>query len=129
VKILGYTPRNAYLRRQLDRRWRRWLSLCAAGAVGVVVVLAGIVGPRQTTVHLRYEITQAKEEVDRLEREQRALLLRREADTSRAALAADAASLGLAPVPPDRLLYLTADGSLVRPAPSPTAAPGRKDER
>ncbi len=113
MRIAGYRPRNLYLQRQLDRRWRHWLSWCAAGAAATAVLLGGFVGPRQATVRLRYEIAQVKAEVDALERERRSLLLELEAETSPHTLAARAADLGLARVPPNRLLFLTTTGELV----------------
>ncbi len=120
MRIAGYRPRNTYLQRQLDRRWRHWLLWCAAGAAAMAVMLGGFVGPRQATVRLRYEIAQVKAEVDTLQRERRSLLLELEAATSPHTLAARAAELDLADVPPNRLLFLTAAGELVgQPAGSP----------
>lgn len=120
MRIAGYRPRNTYLQRQLDRRWRHWLIWCAAGAGALALILGGIVGPRQTTVRLRYEIAQVKAEVDALQRERRALLLELEAETSPHTLAARAAELDLVKVSLDRLLFLTASGELVgRPTSSP----------
>lgn len=130
MRIAGYRPRNTYLQRQLDHRWHRWLLWCALGAGGLAVVLGGIVGPRQTTVRLRYEIAQIKSEVDALERERRALLLQLESETSPNVLAPRAADLGLAVVPPDRLLFLTSSGELVGlnpPTQPPPASPTGHD--
>jgi len=129
MRIAGYRPRNSYLQRQLDRRWHHWLIWCATGAAAMAAVLGGFVGPRQATVRLRYEIAQVKAEVDALQRERRALLLELEAETSPHRLAADAAELQLAGVPPNRLLFLTATGELVgQPAgSSPSPAPAQGD--
>lgn len=130
MRIVGYRPHNTYLQRQLDHRWHRWLVWCTLGAAGLAVVLGGIVGPRQTTVRLRYEIAQLKGEVDALERERRALLLQLEAETSPTVLAPRAAELGLAAVSPDRLFFLTSSGELLGPssnATKPYAAPAGRD--
>lgn len=129
MRIAGYRPRNSYLQRQLDHRWHRWLLWCALGAGGLAVVLGGIVAPRQTTVRLRYEIAQIKSEVDALERERRSLLLQLESETSPHVLAPRAADLGLAVVPPDRILFLTSAGELVgqgsQTQPPPASPTGR----
>ena len=82
MKIGGYRPSNSWLRRQLDTRWRRWVSWCFAGAVAVSVVMAASVAPRQATLRMRYEIAQLTRIVDQLEGEQRRLLLDREVLTS-----------------------------------------------
>jgi hypothetical protein len=130
MKIGGYRPSNNWLHRQLDTRWRRWVSWCFAGAVVVSVVMAAFVAPRQATLRMRYEIAQITRTVEHLEGEQRRLLLEREVLTSPPVLAADLASLGLAAVSPDRVMYLTRDGALVTPeatpAPTPPAGPSRK---
>lgn len=113
MRISGYRPRNSYVQRQLDRRWRHFLIWCAAGAAAMAAVLGGFVGPRQAIVRLRYEIAQVKAEVETLQRQHRSLLLELEAETSPHALAGRAAELNLAEVPPNRLLFLTSAGELV----------------
>lgn len=122
MRITGYRPPNSYLQRQLDRRWRYWLCGCAAGAVALAAMLGGIVGPRQMTVRLRYEIAQVKGEVEALERSRRALELELEAATSAHTLAARAAELNLTAVPPHRLLFLTPGGQLVGQLTSPPSS-------
>jgi hypothetical protein len=129
MKIGGYRPRNNWLRRQLDTRWRRWVLWCLAGAVGVSVLMAAFVAPRQATVRMRYEIAQLSRSVDHLEREQRRLQLEREVLTSPPALAADLSALGLVEVPPERVIHMTADGRLLLPQPTPGAPPARPDKR
>jgi|YNPBryunderm2012_1023409.scaffolds.fasta_scaffold08977_3 hypothetical protein len=121
MRIAGYRPRNNYLQRQLDRRWRQWLTWCAAGAAAMAVALGAFVGPRQAIVRLRYEIAQLKAEVAALERQRRSLQLELEAETSPHRLAAHARELNLAQVPPHRLLFLTATGELVGPPAGPSA--------
>jgi len=123
MKIGGYRPANNWLRRQLDTRWRRWVSWCFGGAVAVSFVMAAFVAPRQATLRMRYEIAQLSRNVDHLEGEQRRLLLERELLTLPPVLAADLATLGLAPVTPDRIMYLERDGSLVIPKRTPQATP------
>jgi hypothetical protein len=125
MKIGGYRPANHWLRRQLDTRWRRWVSWCFGGAVAVSVVMAAFVAPRQATLRMRYEIAQLSRTVDHLEGEQRRLSLEREVLTSPPVLAAGLTTLGLAPVPLERIMYLTRDGSLVIPkaTPAPTLSP------
>ncbi len=117
MRISGYRPSNPWIERELDVRWRRWLTVCLAGAAAVVIVLAGIVGPRQTTLRLRYDIARLNQEVDALEHEQRRLQLDRERLTSPELLTREAASLDLAPVPRDRVYYLGAGGELVAAVP------------
>ena len=125
MKVGGYRPANSWLRRQLDTRWQRWLVLCFAGAVAVSVVMTVFIAPRQATLRMRYEIAQLTHSVDRLEREQRRLLVDREGLTSPAALAADLGALGLAPVEPGSVGFLTQSGGLAFPAPTPTAPTAR----
>jgi hypothetical protein len=126
MRVAGYQPRNNWLHRQLDRRWRRWLVSCLAGAALVSTVMAGLVAPRQATLRLRYEIARTSAEVERLDGKERGLLLEREALTSPATLAHELPDLGLAPVPPARVAHLTATGDLVvvggKPTPSPDHA-------
>ncbi len=122
MKVLGYRPRNAWLHRQLDTRWRRWLTWCLAGAVVVSVVIGAFIAPRQATVRMRSEIAALQRHVDGLEREQQRLLLAREALASPSALARQLPELGLVPVAPEHVLYLGAEGRLRsatrRPTPS-----------
>jgi hypothetical protein len=130
MKIGGYRPRNNWLRRQLDARWRRWVLWCFGGAALVSVVMAAFVEPRQATLRMRYEIAQLSRTVDHLEGEQRRLLIEREALTSPPVLAANLTALGLAPVAPERVMYLGRDGSLLvpeaTPAPTPRVSATRK---
>jgi len=123
MKIGGYRPSNSWLRRQLDTRWRRWVSWCFAGAVAVSVVMAAFVAPRQATLRMRYEIAQLTRVVDQLEGEQHRLLLDREVLTSPPMLAASLDTFGLAPVAPGRVMHLTPDGRLLRPKATPTPTP------
>jgi len=127
VKVGGYRPRNSWLRRQLDTRWRAWLILCFAGAAVVSVLMTAFIAPRQSTVRMRYEIAELQRAIDRLEGEQRRLLLDREVLTSPPALAAELDSLGLAPLDGTRVAHLTPGGDLVTPGakPTPTATPRR----
>ena len=125
MKVGGYRPRNNWLRRQLDTRWRRWLILCFAGAGIVSVLMAAFIAPRQATLRMRYEIAQLSRAVDRLEGEQRRLVLEREVLTSPAVLAAELDALGLAPLELGRVAHLTSTGELVLPAPKPTPTPAR----
>jgi hypothetical protein len=122
VKIQGYRPSNRWLERQLDQRWRSWLTRCLGGAALVGLSLAVVVGPRQTLVRTRYEIAQINQEIDRLEDERRTLLLEREALTSPSELAAETAKLDLTIVPHDRVAYLTTDGRLLLPPTPPPPA-------
>ncbi len=123
MTIGGYRPRNTFLRRQLDTRWRRWVSWCVAGAAAVSIVMAAFVAPRQATLRMRYEIARLSETIDHLEGQQRRLELERETLTSPQTLAAELPSLGLERVPPARVVRMTATGRLMLPKPSPTPAP------
>ena len=119
MRVLSRLPRNDWLERPLDGRWRRWLTWCCLGAALVGVVLASFVAPRQAVVRMRYEIARLHEHVDRLERDHRRLVLEREALSSPALLAGKLEDLGLTQVGAGRLLALGADGRLQRPATSP----------
>ena len=123
MKVGGYRPANSWLRRQLDTRWQRWLILCFVGAVVVSVLMTAFIAPRQSTLRMRYEIAQLIHVVDRLEREQRHLLLEREGLSSPAVLAADLGTLGLVPIEPGSVTFFTPTGDLVFPAPVRTPAP------
>jgi hypothetical protein len=123
MKIGGYRPSNSWLRRQLDTRWRRWVSWCFAGAVAVSLVMAAFVAPRQATLRMRYEIAQLTRMVDQLEGEQRRLLLDREVLTSPPVLAASLDTFGLVPIAPGRVMHLTPDGRLLRPKATPVPTP------
>ncbi len=122
MRVSGYRPRNAWLRRQLDGSWRRWLTWCVLAAAGASVALACFVGPRQNALRLRYRIARVKDEVERESQHQRRLLLERERLTSPYTLTAELGELGLAEVPTDHRVYLTAAGTLVTAAANP---PGR----
>jgi hypothetical protein len=125
MKIGGYRPSNSWLRRQLDTRWRRWVSWCFGGAVVVSVVMAAFIAPRQATLRMRYEIAQLTRGVERLEGEQRRLMLERETLTSPPVLAAQLRELGLATVPPGRVAHLTPSGQLLLPPTTPKPEPPR----
>ncbi len=125
MKVGGYRPRNSWLRRQLDTRWRTWLLLCFGGAVVVSVLMAAFIAPRQLTVRMRYEIAQLQRDVDHLEGEQRRLMLEREALISPPALAADLDALGLVQLDPGQVAHLTPGGDLVMPRPTATPTPTR----
>jgi len=125
----GYLPANRWLERPLDERWRRWLTWCVCGGLVVGVSMAAFVGPRQAVMRMRYEIAQLTQVVDRLEREQRRLVLEREALTSPDALAREASGLGLEVAPRERVAHLMPDGRLLfapvksTPVPATAAAP------
>ena len=125
MKVVGYRPSNAWLRRELDTRWQRWLTLCAVGSLVVGAVLAAFVAPRQTTLQARYQIAKLTLEVSRLEVEYRRLQLEREALTSPTTLVTQLGDLGLAPVSWERIVYLTPDGRLILPKPTPTPVSSR----
>ena len=129
MRITGYRPSNAWLERQLDNRWKRWLSWCCTGGLLVAGTLASCIAPHQAVVRMRYEAAQVGSEVDRLEREQRQLLLERERLTSLPSLAKHAHDMGLEPVPLERVAYLTREGTLAFPAArSGTAPAGSRQE-
>ena len=127
MRVVGYRPTNAFLRRQVDVRWREWVTRCAVGAVVLGVTLGALVVPRQENVRLRYEIARLTRAVASLDRAQRRLFLEREALASPAALAAQLETLGLSPLTRDRIAYLGDDGRLHRAAraPAPRAAEPR----
>jgi cell division protein FtsL len=125
VKVVGYRPSNLWLRRELDTRWRRWLTRCVLGALVVSAVLAAFVAPRQATLQARYQIAKLSLEVSRLESEYRRLHLEREALSSPTALATQLTDLGLAPVSWERVVHLTPEGRLVLPKVTPTPANAR----
>jgi hypothetical protein len=130
VRVAGYRPRNSFLHRPLDRSWHTWLSRCGIGAVVVSVTLGALVGPRQETVRLRYEIAGVQQQVDSLERERRQLLLERETLTSPTTLAGELGDLNLEAIPRNRVAYLMPDGRLVpAPLPTPTGPPSQGTAR
>lgn len=108
----GYVPTNEWLVRELDKRWRAWLTRCLIGAVAIGLSLAALVGPRQTLMRSRYEIAQLTREIERLGREQRRLVLEREALSSPSVLAGQVQELGLECVPRERTIHLTVQGHL-----------------
>jgi hypothetical protein len=130
MRVGGYQPRNHWLRRQLDRRWRRWLTWCITGAAVVSAVMAAFVAPRQATLRMRYEIARLSHEVEGLEGEQHRLLLDKEALVSPPALASELPRLGLEPVPRERVAYLTSSGDLIvtrsKPTPPRPSRPARE---
>lgn len=118
MRVIGYRPTNSWIERQLDERWTRFLTWCAGGSVITAAVLGSFVAPHQAVVRMRYTIAQLTAEVERLEREERALLLERERLTAVPALAEQAVALGLAPVPPQRIEFLTPGCQLVAMVPA-----------
>lgn len=126
MRVIGYRPSNAWLERQIDARWTRWLTWCAGGGFLLAATLGSFIAPHQAVIRMRYEIAQLTDEVERLEREQRALLLERERLTSLPTLARQAEELGLAAVPLERMAFLAADGTLVLP--ESLSAPKRDEE-
>jgi hypothetical protein len=122
VRVVGYRPRNSFLHRPLDRGWRTWLTRCGIGAAVVSVTLGALVGPRQETVKLRYEIARVQQQVDALERQHRQLLLERETLVSPTTLVRELGELDLAPISREQVVYLEGDGRLV-PAPVATPTP------
>jgi hypothetical protein len=123
MKVGGYRPANSWLRRQLDTRWQRWLIVCFAGSVVVSVVMTAFIAPRQATLRMRYEIAQLTRVIDQLERQQRHLVLEKETLSSPAILAADLGKLGLVPLEPGQVEFLTQAGELVHTPATPTPRP------
>lgn len=123
ARPLGYRPHNDFIIRELDARWRRWLLRCALGAAAVSLTLAALVGPRQATVRMRYQIAQLNHDLERLEGEQRRLVIEKETLTSPPALAGDLAGLGLEPLSRERIFHLAPTGQLIASRPSKTPAP------
>lgn len=125
MRIWGYRASNTWLRRQLDESWHRWSLRMAVVAVLAGITLAALVGPRQTAIRLRYEIALVTADVTRLSQNHRRLLLTREALVSPSALAGELDELGLVPLTPERVQFLTADGRLVaRPSTSENSGEG-----
>jgi hypothetical protein len=130
LRVTGYRPRNEFLLRELDSRWRRWVSLAVLSAAAAALVLGAAAGPRQTAIRLRYDISRLQREVELLEQQRRRLELDREALTSPTRLTLELATLGLEQVGTDRVAFLTADGRLVRPpAPQDHARSGSGSPR
>lgn len=129
MRIIGYRPANSWIERQLDERWTRFLTWCAGGGVVVAAVLGTFVAPHQAVVRMRYAIAQLTAEVERLERQERALLLERERLTAVPVLAQQAAALGLAPVPPERIEFLAPNGVLVAMVPPQGNQPSPEEPR
>lgn len=123
MRVIGYRPRNRWVHRPLDWGWLPWLKRCCLAVLVLAAVLAAFVGPRQSTVRSRYLIAQLTVEVERLESEQRTLLVERERLSSPAALAAQLDVLGLVRVPSQDVAFLGADGRLLRARVTPTPTP------
>lgn len=125
MRIIGYRPGNRWVRRPLDPGFWSWLTRCCLAALAVTAVLAAYVGPSQSTVRSRYQIAQLSQEVERLEREHRALLVERERLSSPAVLSGQLADLGLVRVTPEQIAFLDASGRILRsptpPPPKPSA--------
>jgi hypothetical protein len=124
MRVNGYRPTNLWLRRELDASWHRWLLRLAVFSALAAVVLAAFVGPRQSALRLRYRIARLDDEVDRLAERNRHLQLELAALTSVPTLTAELPALGLAPVAPDQVAFLTPDGRLLRP---PTGRPASRE--
>jgi hypothetical protein len=122
VKIIGYRPRNRWVRRPLDWGWWPWLKRCCLGALALAAVLGALVAPRQTTIRIRYQIAQLTSEVERLESEHRTLLLERERLSSPSVLAGQIEDLGLTHVSSGQVAFLTSEGRLQR-SPQPARSP------
>lgn len=112
MNLSGYRPRNEFLQRQIDARWRRWVTMTLLWATAAALLLAAFAGPRQTAIRLRYEFAKLSQEVERLEREHRRLELERERLTSPNLLDQELGALGLERVPGDRVAFLAEDGRL-----------------
>lgn len=131
MKVIGYRPRNRWVRRPLDWGWLPWLKQCSLAVLLLAGVLAAFVGPRQSTVRSRYLIAQLSAEVERLESEQRSLLVERERLSSPATLAAQLDELGLVRVSPQQAVFLDSLGRLRRAplTPTPTTRPAKRPPR
>lgn len=132
MRVIGYRPGNRWVRRPLDPGLWLWLTRCCLAALVVAAVLAAFVGPSQSTVRSRYQIAQLTQEVERLEREHRALLVERERRSSPVVLTEQLAELGLVRVTPQQVAYLDSSGRLLRavapatPTPPVPLRPGRE---
>lgn len=123
MRVIGYRTDNRWVVRPIDLSWRRWLLRSTLGALALAAVLAAFIGPRQTLLRTRYRIAQLTLEAERLQVEQRRLLLEKERLTSPAALARELPDLGLEPVKPEQAVYFTASGALLERPALPTPAP------
>ncbi len=128
MKVIGYRPRNRWVRRPLDWGWWPWLKRCCLGALALAAVLGALVAPRQTNIRTRYQIAQLTSEVERLESEHRTLLLERERLSSPSALAGQIEDLGLIRASSPQVAFLTSEGRLQRP-PQPTPSPRPTEPR
>jgi hypothetical protein len=116
MRILAFRPANAWLRPKLDASWWRWFlsSLAWGGAAAALLVSAA--APRQERVRLAYEVAKLQEEVATLEREIQALELEKSKLMAPEALAQNLPQLALVPLQPERVLYLTPQGQLLKVA-------------
>lgn len=123
MRILTYRPANSWLHRKLDSSWWRWVvtSLAYGGALAALLIAAA--APRQERLRLAYETARLEEEVAALERELQALELAESQLKAPSTLAQQLPEMGLAAPDPSRVFYLTEDGQLLRPTPTPS---GRK---
>ncbi|HPW56600.1 MAG: hypothetical protein KA072_00885 [Thermoanaerobaculaceae bacterium] len=120
MRVIGYRPRNRWVRRPLDWGWLPWLKRCGLAVLVLAAVLAAFVGPRQSTIRSRYQIAQLRAEIERLESEQRTLLVERERLSSPVGLATQLEGLGLIHVSSRDVAFLDPNGRLRRAPIAPT---------
>lgn len=120
MRVIGYRPHNRWVHRPLDWGWWPWMRRCCLAVLVLAAVLAAFVGPRQSAVRSRYRIAELNEQIERLESEQRALLIERERLSSPATLAAHLDELGLVRVTSEQVAYLDDSGLLRRASVTPT---------
>ena len=90
-------PANRFLNRQRDRHWHLVLAGTLLLALAVALVLALVGWPRLEAMALHYDLLRLRGQVEELERKERELAARLEAERDPDRLAERARRLGLVP--------------------------------
>ncbi len=90
-------PANRFLNRQRDRHWHLVLAGALLLALAVALVLALVGWPRLEAMALHYDLLRLRGQVEELERRERELAARLEAERDPGRLAERARRLGLVP--------------------------------
>ena len=94
-------PSNRFLVRRRDRSWYYAFTGALVISTAVVIVLFLVGWPRLKTTAIYYELTEIRENLDRLREQETALRIQLERQRAPTTLAARATELGL--IPPEQV--------------------------